>query len=393
MGERGAWLRGPIRPRRSQEMEPSPRRRQPWPCSTGRGSGFLGTVPPPHRDAHSPGIFVVQLVLLVAARLQRDGAARALARIHTHRAWAPGCCPQGWSQQQTLASAQGARAVLMNLVTSRCWGPPPGCSHCPAPRRCPPASHRRSRAMSSCLVLRRHLSLLLSTVLEKRVSTTEGGCWCRRQSTVHSQCCSSNEGKRSPGCESSWCSSTQKPCCLCYLGWWLCCTTSLPGGGPCPVPECQWGPCGGVEALSRVPGAAGPAASPLPSRAGPVCVSTSSPRLQSLSSGEQQRGGNNPGVLKCCWDLRAGFLSLFGGMQEEGEHLLEPCRSSSSFTWMCAGGSGVQLGAPRSRQCRRAVRPPSQHGHRSAPGARRPSPWHLHHPTWCQECSWWGWRC
>lgn len=247
--------------------------------------------------------------------------------------------------------------------------------------------------MSSCLVLRRHLSLLLSTVLEKRVSTTEGGCWCRRQSTVHSQCCSSNEGKRSPGCESSWCSSTQKPCCLCYLGWWLCCTTSLPGGGPCPVPECQWGPCGGVEALSRVPGAAGPAASPLPSRAGPVCVSTSSPRLQSLSSGEQQRGGNNPGVLKCCWDLRAGFLSLFGGMQEEGEHLLEPCRSSSSFTWMCAGGSGVQLGAPRSRQCRRAVQPPSQHGHRSAPGARRPSPWHLHHPTWCQECSWWGWRC
>lgn len=79
-------------------------------------------------------------------------------------------------------------------------------------------------------------------------------------------------------------------------------------------------------------------------------------------------------------------------MQEEGEHLLEPC-SSSSFTWMCAGGSGVQLGAPRSRQCRRAVRPPSQHGHCSAPGARHPSLWHLQHPTWCQECSWWGWRC
>lgn len=65
--------------------------------------------------------------------------------------------------------------------------------------------------MSSCLVLRRHLSLFLSTALEKRVSTTEGGCLFRRHSTVRSRCCSSNEGKRSPGCESSWCSSTQKP--------------------------------------------------------------------------------------------------------------------------------------------------------------------------------------
>lgn len=72
--------------------------------------------------------------------------------------------------------------------------------------------------MSSCLVLWRHLSLHLSAVLEERVSTTEGGCWSRRQSTIRSWCCTSNEGKRSQGCASSWCSSTQKPCCLCCLG-------------------------------------------------------------------------------------------------------------------------------------------------------------------------------
>lgn len=64
-------------------------------------------------------------------------------------------------------------------------------------------------------------------------------------------------------------------------------------------------------------------------------------------------------------------------MQEEGEHLLKPCRSSS-FTWSvcqwqrgaarCSQKQAVQEGcAATFRAC-----------HCSAPEARRPSPWHLH---------------